>query len=67
MPKNVQYITDEEGRKTAAILPIDEYEMYLEFLEDLHLSRVARESKDEQRRPFAEVLEKIRAAGEIDV
>lgn len=64
MPKNVQFITDAEGRKTAVILPIEEYE---EMLEDLHLSRVARESKGEPHRPFAKVVEELRAAGEIDV
>lgn len=64
MPKNVQFITDAEGRKTAVILPIEEYE---EMLEDLHLSRVARESKNEPRRAFQKVAEELRAAGEIDV
>lgn len=64
MSKNVQYVTDAEGQKTAVIVPIDEYE---ELLEDLHLGRVARESRDEPRRPFAEVVEEMRAAGEIDI
>jgi PHD/YefM family antitoxin component YafN of YafNO toxin-antitoxin module len=64
MSKNVQYVTDEEGHKTAVILPIDEYE---EMLEDLHLGGVARESRQEPRRPFAEVVEELRVAGEIDV
>ena len=64
MSKNVQFITDIEGRKTAVIVPIDDYE---ELLEDLHLGRVARESRAEQRRPFAEVVEEMRQANEIDV
>jgi PHD/YefM family antitoxin component YafN of YafNO toxin-antitoxin module len=64
MSKNVQYVTDAEGQKTAVILPIEEYE---EMLEDLHLGRAARESHDETRRPFAEVVEELRASGEIDV
>ena len=64
MSKNVQYVTDSAGQKMAVIVPIDEYE---ELLEDLHLGRVARESKDEERRPFAEVVEEMRQAGEIDV
>lgn len=64
MSKNVQYITDAEGHKTAVILPIEEYE---EMMEDLHLGRVARESLDEPRRPFSEVVEEFRASGEIDV
>ncbi|MDX6695563.1 MAG: hypothetical protein QOF02_3166 [Blastocatellia bacterium] len=57
MSRNVQYIIDAEGHKTAVILPIQEYE---EMLEDLHLSRVARERKDEPRRPFAEVVAEMR-------
>lgn len=61
---NVQYITDAEGHKTAVILPIEDYE---EMLEDLHLGKAARESKDEPKRDFTEVLEEMRRDGEIDV
>jgi PHD/YefM family antitoxin component YafN of YafNO toxin-antitoxin module len=64
MSKNVQYITDADGHKTAVILPIEDYE---EMMEDLHLGRVARESLDEPRRPFLEVVEELRADSEIDV
>jgi PHD/YefM family antitoxin component YafN of YafNO toxin-antitoxin module len=64
IPESVQFIIDAEGRKTAVILPIEEYE---EMLEDLHLGRVARESKNEPRRPFAQLVEEMRSAGEIDV
>ncbi len=67
MLPNIQFITDADGHKTAVILPIERYEEYLEMLEDLHLSRVYRETKDEPRRPFSEVLEEMRAAGEVDV
>jgi PHD/YefM family antitoxin component YafN of YafNO toxin-antitoxin module len=62
--QTVQFIIDAEGRKTAVILPIKEYE---EMLEDLHLGRVARERKNEPRRPFAQVVDEMRSAGEIDV
>jgi PHD/YefM family antitoxin component YafN of YafNO toxin-antitoxin module len=64
MSKDVQFVTNAEGKRTAVILPIEEYE---EMLEDLHLSRVARESRNEPRRPFTEVLEELRSAGEVDV
>ena len=37
------------------------------MLEDLHMGQVARESKDEPRRPFAELVKELRADGEIDV
>ncbi len=46
------------------IVSINEYE---ELMEDLPLWRVARESRDEERRPFVEVVEEMRAAKEIDV
>jgi len=64
MPRNVQYITDANGERTAVILPLEEYE---ELLEDLHVSRVASETKDEPSRPLSEVVEEMRNAGEIDV
>ena len=64
MARNVQYVTDANGERTAVILPLEEYE---ELLEDLHVTRVAEETKDEPVRPFAEVLEELRKAGEIDV
>ena len=64
MSKNIQFITNAEGHKTAVILPIEDYE---ELMEDLHFARVARGSKNELRRPFAEVMEELRATGEIDV
>ena len=64
MSRNVQYVTDAKGERTAVILPLEEYE---ELLEDLHVSRVAEETKDEPRRPLKEVVEELRNAGEIDV
>jgi hypothetical protein len=64
MLKKMQYVTDADGQRTAVIVPIDEFE---ELLEDLHLGRVARESINEPRRPFVELVEELRKAGEIDV
>jgi hypothetical protein len=42
------------------VIPIEDYE---EMLEGLDLGRVA----SEPRRPFSEVVEEMRKAGEIDV
>ena len=67
MVQDVQFVTDAEGRKTAVLLPIEQYEAYQDMLEDIHLARVARESKTESVRPFSEVVEEMRTAGEIDV
>jgi PHD/YefM family antitoxin component YafN of YafNO toxin-antitoxin module len=64
MQKNVQFIVDPQGQKTGVILPIEDYE---EMMEDLHLGRAARESQEEARRPFEDVVKELRAADEIDV
>lgn len=63
MSRNVQYVTDAEGNKTAVILPIEEYE---ELMEDLHLSRIARESKNEERIPWNQVRAELVAEGKLD-
>ena len=54
MTRNVQYVTDANGERTAVILPLEDYE---ELLEDMHVSRVANETKDEPSRPLSEVVE----------
>ena len=64
MSRNVQFIVDSDGNKTAVVLPIEEYE---EMLEDLRFGRVAGESKGKSRRPFSEVVDEMRAAGEVEV
>ena len=63
MQKNIQFVTDAEGRKTAVILPIEEFE---DMMDDLAMGRAARESKAEPC-TFEEVVKELRAAGEIDV
>ncbi len=47
-----QYIVDEQGQKTAVVLPLKEYE---ELLEDLHDLAVIAERKDEPTFDFEEV------------
>ena len=64
MSRSVQYITDSNGERTAVILPLDEYQ---ELLEDMHVIRVAEETKNDPVRPLSEVVEELRNAGEIDV
>jgi hypothetical protein len=64
MSRSVQYVTDANGERTAVILPLDEYG---ELLEDLHIIRVAEETKDDTSRPLSEVVEELRTANEIDV
>jgi len=64
MSRNVQYVTDANGERTAIILPLDEYG---ELLEDMHIIRIAEETKDDTSRPLSEVVEELRTAKEIDV
>ncbi len=64
MPINARFVTDADGQRTAVILPIEEWE---ELMEDLHLGQAARESKEEECRPFAEVVAEMRVANETDV
>ena len=55
-----QFVTDENGNKTAVILPIKEFESLLEDLEDL---AVLVERRDEPTLPFDEVLKKLKHDG----
>ena len=64
MSKNLQYVTDANGERTAVILPLDEYE---ELLEDLHVIRVAEETKDEPRIPWEQVKAELVSEGKLDV
>jgi hypothetical protein len=55
-----QYITDEAGKKTAIILPIEEFEELLEDLEDLAMLA---ERRDEETIPFEEVKKRLKSDG----
>jgi len=64
LSKNVQFVVDSEGNRTAVILSIEEYE---NLMEDIGMRQAYCERKDEPRRPFREFVEEMRATGEIDV
>lgn len=64
MSRNVQYVTDANGERTAVILPLDEYQ---ELLEDMHVIRVAEETKDEPRVPWEQVKAELVSEGKLDV
>ena len=55
-----QYVTDENGRKTAVILPIEEFEELLEDLEDL---AVLAERREEPTIPFDQVIDRLKRDG----
>ena len=60
-----QFITDEEGERTAVVLPIEEYEELLERLEDAEALRVADEALAEIKRGEDEVIPLEQALREI--
>jgi PHD/YefM family antitoxin component YafN of YafNO toxin-antitoxin module len=55
-----QYVTDQSGRKTAVILPIEDFEELMEDLADL---AVLLERRDEPTIPFDEVIAKLKQDG----
>ena len=55
-----QYVTDPSGKKTAVILPIEEYE---ELLEDLRDLAILAERRDEPTVPHKEVIAKLKRDG----
>lgn len=60
MRSNAQYLTDEKGRKTAVLLPIEEYERLLEDLEDM--AAIA-ERRDEPTLSHEELIRDLRRDG----
>lgn len=55
-----QYLIDESGQKTAAVIPVEEYE---ELLEDLHDLAVIAERRDEPTISFNELKKRLQADG----
>jgi hypothetical protein len=64
---DVQYVIDSKGNRTGVFMPVEVYEAIMERLEDEDVARASLESKNEPARPFQEVLDEMRLAGEIDV
>ncbi len=55
-----QYVTDHQGKKTAVIVPIEEFEELLEDIEDLV---VLLERRDEPTVSFEEVIANLKKNG----
>ncbi|MGC9314996.1 MAG: hypothetical protein ACP5G4_05110 [bacterium] len=55
-----QFLVDEEGRKTAVLLPLEEYEEMLEDIEDL---AVIAERRDEPTISFDELKKRLKTDG----
>jgi hypothetical protein len=57
MSATVQFLTNEKGRKTAVVLPIDDYEKLLEDLDDL---AVIAERREEETVPHEEFKKRLK-------
>ena len=55
-----QFLINEKGKKTAVVIPIEEYE---ELLEDLHDLAVVAERQDEPAISFEELKVRLRKDG----
>ncbi|GAB4422159.1 MAG: type II toxin-antitoxin system prevent-host-death family antitoxin [Thermodesulfovibrionales bacterium] len=55
-----QYLIDESGKKTAIVLPVEEYE---ELLEDIHDLAIIAERKDEPVVDFEELKKRLKSDG----
>ena len=55
-----RFVTDEQGQPVEAILGIEDYNLFLEMLEDANLSRLLTERRREPSRPLSACL------GELD-
>jgi PHD/YefM family antitoxin component YafN of YafNO toxin-antitoxin module len=60
MSAAVQFLTNEKGKKTAVVLPIEDYEKLQEDLDDL---AVIAERRDEETVPHAEFKKGLRRNG----
>jgi hypothetical protein len=60
MGSELQYLTDGDGKKTAVVLPLEDYEELLEDLEDL---AVISERRDEPAVPHEDFVNQLRADG----
>ncbi|MEK7449360.1 MAG: hypothetical protein AAB019_07740 [Planctomycetota bacterium] len=58
--KKNQYIVNEKGQKTAAIVPIEKYE---EILEEIHDLAVVAERRNESTVPFHEIKKRLKKDG----
>ena len=58
--KVAQYVVDEKGKRTAVILPVEEYE---ELLEDLHDLAIIAERQEEPTVSFEKLKQKLKKDG----
>lgn len=61
-PRRTQYQTDAQGRRTAVVLPIAEYE---QLLEDLHDLAAVAERRDDETIDEAELRRRLAGGGAV--
>ncbi|HEX8163881.1 MAG TPA: hypothetical protein VF538_18575 [Pyrinomonadaceae bacterium] len=61
--EGIQYVTDDEGRKTAVLIDLKKFG---ELWEDFYDALLARERADEPRESLKVVREKLRRQGKLD-
>lgn len=67
MVKDIQFVTDAEGRETAAVVPISLYEAFQDYMEDRGLALAAREAlEDEERIPWEQIKAESVAQGRLN-
>lgn len=67
MVTDVQFVTDAQGRRTAVLMPIEQYEALQEQVEDQQLAKAARESlADNERIPWEQAKADLVAEGTLD-
>lgn len=63
---SIRYVTDENGKRVEAIMPVEVYERMVEELEDLEDARAADETRaaiergEDELVPFDEALEEMK-------
>ena len=62
MSQTLQYLTDENGERTAVVLPLTDYERLLEDLDDL---AVVAERRDEPVIPHAQFVAELSRDGSL--
>lgn len=60
--QKIEYITDNKGRKTKVVLPIEDFENIMEDLYDLS---VVRKRKSEKLVPYGKLLSSLKRDGKI--
>jgi hypothetical protein len=63
MRQSVQYLTDEDGKRTAVVIPMRKYRQMLQDLEDLHDLVVIAERRNDPLISHEEVLAELKREG----